>query len=228
MYNYKNLTIAIIVVLCITAVIDKKIHGCVNKTVDKKGLNDNKLHDIIHDYHSDDSIKQYYLVGDIMTILLCIFFLWICITNKSYVTIFHFAIIFVLSYGIKSIFTISTILPDPSGTCKEKHKNIPFAKNLIGDCNKLMFSGHAVSLFIILFILYNIKCDGNKEFVISSRCMTMLILYVLVTCYVIIATRNHYTIDVLVSFFVAYTLCSVYYKTMVHSRPNFLNSIYKS
>ena len=79
----------------------------------------------------------------------------------------------------------ATLLPDSSEMCKEsKH---------IGSCYDLIFSGHTTAMFLSTYVL-------RDYFKIKNLIYSILQFNNLLTSFLIIICRNHYTIDVIVSF----------------------------
>lgn len=94
---------------------------------------------------------------------------------------------------IRSIFIFVTILPKHK-TCDD---SIYTLKNLlIGHCYDKIFSGHFSSTLLGLLIL-----QSNNIISLSVSCVLGALQALL-----IIATRSHYTIDILVAFYVTWTV----------------------
>ena len=96
---------------------------------------------------------------------------------------------------LKSLTSMLTILPDPSGMCHEKHGGNEILKCMFGTCNDLMFSGHAGTVILLTMIL-----RPHIKFVNFF----LLSCFVIILCLITSITCNHYTIDVVMSYFVAY------------------------
>jgi hypothetical protein len=86
--------------------------------------------------------------------------------------------------ALRAIFFSSTLLPDSSRMCKES--------SLPGSCFDLIFSGHSTAILLATYVLRDYYKIGNIKYL-------LLQLINLITCVLIVACRNHYTIDVLVS-----------------------------
>ena len=169
-------------------------HCLANAPVEK--INEQPLHDIGHIYLPN--ISKHYLLGDAMIVILVTAFIMALALTRNAKAMQHFAIAIALLIAIKSVMSIFTVLPDPSGFCNEKHNGSPYLKVIFGDCNALMFSGHCAIAFLVAFYIH----DLYK----ISALTALTFAYVLTLCLVTVATRNHYTIDVAVAFFVAYTI----------------------
>ena len=99
-------------------------------------------------------------------------------------------ILFILSFAI-----ISTILPGHNDC--EVNPNI--LTTFIGDCYDKVFSGHTAMVLLLCLILY-------REHIIS---ITNLISINLINILLILATRSHYTIDIIVSIFITSTIFNI-------------------
>jgi hypothetical protein len=97
-------------------------------------------------------------------------------------------------YFVKVLTRSVTILPDSSMTCTDKHGP---DGSLFGSCNDLIFSSHmALAVLCAYFFVNRIVTVANTTVVLAAS--AVLAVYGML----IIATRNHYSIDVLVSIFV--------------------------
>jgi hypothetical protein len=153
-----------------------------------------KMHDLLPD------IRELYWVADAMVVMLLLFF---CVaftlfnyTNTSWYSIAASVLILL---SLKTITSHVTCLPDSSQICSTKR-----FKYVFGQCNDLMFSVHSSIVFLIVFILN----DATHLFksVIGKLAIGT---YVGTTLLIILATRNHYTIDVIMAFFVTYFVYKV-------------------
>lgn len=88
---------------------------------------------------------------------------------------------------LRALFFSSTLLPDSSRMCK--HTTLP------GSCFDLIFSGHSTAILLCTYLL-------RDHYNLSKFKFLLLQAINLITCIMIIACRNHYTIDVLVSIIV--------------------------
>lgn len=163
----------------------------IKKFVECENINDKPLFDLIHKIFGD--LKQYYMLGDVLVSLLIAFTVFVF--YKKRLDVLEFIIMLLMLTLLKCITSMVTILPDPSGMCESKHGGKKTLKAIYGTCNDLMFSGHTGTAFLIL--LYLKDHVGNFAF-------GALTLYVLILCFITVVTHNHYTIDVIMSFFVAY------------------------
>lgn len=92
-----------------------------------------------------------------------------------------------LLMALRAVFFSSTLLPDSSQMCKESA--------LPGSCFDLIFSGHSTIILLTTYIL-------RDYYNLSKAKFHLLQLVNLLTCIMIVACRNHYTVDVLVSIIV--------------------------
>jgi hypothetical protein len=94
-------------------------------------------------------------------------------------------------YFIRSILTLINILPKSS----ECNYN-PALAFINGGCYDKIFSGHTAFVYVLTLLL-------NKYKIINFA--TLIILNIL-NVSIILLTRTHYTIDIIVSFLVSYTM----------------------
>ena len=104
--------------------------------------------------------------------------------------IFDFVSFIIPIFFIRNILTMITILPK-SSDCN--HHSCAFIN---GGCYDKIFSGHTAYIFILTLLL-------NKNKIIN---FSTLILINIINVFIILTTRTHYTIDVLVSFLVCYVM----------------------
>ena len=102
-----------------------------------------------------------------------------------------------------------TILPDSSGYCEEKSFQI-----ILGRCNDLVISGHACTILTCYFFL--------SPYIKSS----ILSIYVVLNLILIVLSRNHYTIDVIFSFFVTNFIFEKWTPVSVLQKPRPVDHFY--
>jgi hypothetical protein len=92
----------------------------------------------------------------------------------------------IVIFMIRSVTTIVTILP--------KHKECKIEDKLIfvGGCHDKIFSGHFVSVFLATILYLKNKWIS----------MPILVLINIINSVSILLSRGHYTIDIIVAFFV--------------------------
>jgi ABC-type Fe3+-siderophore transport system permease subunit len=151
------------------------------------------LPDIGHTLLPD--LSRWYFLGDWILGVLCAVALAYCAWAKDWDLIVYIIAVVILGTVIKMVMTFVTVLPDPSGACHEK------AKKAIGSCNDLLPSGHMIAAFAVCIGLWPRLQSVWWKAVFGS--LTALLWFFTV------ATKNHYTIDTLVSFFVVMSLSSI-------------------
>lgn len=92
---------------------------------------------------------------------------------------------------IRAICFSVTLLPDSSQMCT--------VSTHIGSCFDLIFSGHSTVMYLCTYII-------NSHFYISRTVYTLFHLNNLITCFLIVACRNHYTIDIIISILFTYLI----------------------
>lgn len=91
-------------------------------------------------------------------------------------------------FGVKEIFGCVTILPDSSKCCETKNP-----LKIMGSCGSLIFSGHVASMLAVTYVL---------SLHIKEKWAILLYVQTVIYGIIIVLVRNHYAIDVLVSFVV--------------------------
>jgi hypothetical protein len=143
--------------------------------------NNMKLFDTIH-YITPIYFINLSPISDFMTFFLLITTCFFLYYKKS---IYSFLKCIIMCQLIKKIVGISTILPDPSGHCNEKQFQF-----ILGRCNDLVISGHACTI---------LSCYYYLDYYINTK---YVYYYVMLNMILIVISRNHYTIDVIFSYFV--------------------------
>lgn len=92
-------------------------------------------------------------------------------------------------FYLRPLLFSSTLLPDSSQMC--------LTSKSIGSCFDLIFSGHSSIMFLTTYILRDI-------FSISVVMYYMLQINNLLTSFLIVACRNHYTVDVLLAIIITH------------------------
>lgn len=121
---------------------------------------------------------------------------WICISEKHYNVAFDFIKLLGMILIIKGISFYFTLLPDSSQKCDLSN----MFKSQKG-CNDLLFSSHiTVQLLSILYILYYTRFGKGM----STNSNRLLISTIPINAYLILALRDHYSIDILYALIVTY------------------------
>lgn len=164
----------------------------IDDVVAATNLNKAALPDLGHVLLPD--LRDYHYIGN----FIAVGFIGAALTATSNTEVWkEICIVYVSLLLLKLVFDAATILPDPSGMCKKKN-------DLFGRCNDLMPSGHIGLAYVVIFALWK-HVDNRWR---AGLLAALAILY-----FVTIASRNHYTIDTLMSGFVVFTLHSVYHQT---------------
>ena len=144
-----------------------------------------RVYDICHKHLPN--YEKYEFIGNIYGTFVLLFILF------KPIILFDLLAFMIPIYFIRSILTLITVLPK-SSQC-EYNPSFAFIN---GGCYDKIFSGHAAFIFILTLIL-------NKNKIIN---LSTLILLNLINVSIILLTRTHYTIDVIVSFLVCYLMYS--------------------
>jgi hypothetical protein len=159
-----------------------------------------KIYDVFHKYLPDNShnSKMHYLTN--------IFVFFPLIFNLSIIDDYlsYMMPIFLFRY----ITTNATILPKTK-ECDDKDFTILNFFN--GHCYDKIFSGHMSSSIIISLLLY------EKKIITDIR---ILYLYNIISAYLILVTRSHYTVDILIAIYVSVT------SYMIGLNSNFIKDLF--
>jgi len=101
----------------------------------------------------------------------------------------HFVSMLIVIYLIRDITINLTILPK-NKNCKVDNK---WYKKIINGCYDKIFSGHFSFTYLLSLYYYSYGIITNVPF---------LIIWNLLNAFVILITRSHYTIDIIMAFFV--------------------------
>jgi len=154
---------------------------------EKKHNKKTKIYDIAHKYlpkckDINLSIDQ---IETFMNIFMYSPFLW----NPS--LIYDYVSYIIPIYLFRSITTMTTILPKDK-QCNDKE--FKFYNFINGHCYDKIFSGHYASVMIISLLM-------NRQGVNK----TIILFYNLISIFLILVTRGHYTIDVIIGGYIAAT-----------------------
>jgi hypothetical protein len=182
------------------------IHAGLNYTAQKSGddyyqqrITENKttpkVFDIMHKYLPH--WKNYEGLDNIMLLLTILPMIYMNDPNLYY----DFAVLLVIINMIRDITINITILPKDN-ECKFINDNELY-NALLGGCYDKIFSGHFAFVFI-LSLLY------NSYNIITN--VPLLIGWNIINSLIILLIRSHYTVDLVVSFFVCITIFNEYMK----------------
>lgn len=169
------------------------IHFCNISILSNCPKTGNSLFDVIHFFIPKELVYLGF-VSDILTIIILLFTI-----NQMFKCgkLFLFAKSLLMNMTLKLFISMLTIMPDPSGICNIK----PFAF-IMGRCNDLVISGHA-SNSLLCYYFYNQYSNQNLDFGRKKKLDNLFWYFILCNCIWIIISRNHYTTDVVFSFFVS-------------------------
>ena len=148
-----------------------------------------ELFDIFHSILPD--LHSYHFITDLIGIA-CIISLFFLSTEKLTT---EFIAKFTIIMFIRAFTTIATILPKHK-ICNE---TIGIRSLLVGGCYDKIFSGHT-SFTLLLTLLY------YREHIIN---LPLLLGINATNIFAILATRSHYTVDILLAIFVTTTIYSI-------------------
>jgi hypothetical protein len=151
-------------------------------------LNGDALPDIIHDHVGCN--KWFGILADFGVICALAFFAMAVIVTGQLKYVAYFFVYIILAHIIYTAYCISTTLPDSKGgTCSYNNTLNDIFKEM-GSCNMLNISGHLLIIGITLFLLSLMqKHQYAPLYMVVYACMF----------FVIVASRNHYTVDCLTS-----------------------------
>ena len=178
--------IFILIIIFIIVILLKTLGKKVKKHYTKDKKNE-KLPDPLQEYLPD--LRKQYMYAEYLYFFIIGLAVIFAIINYKECLGYEIVFMILIFSLVKEICSTVTILPDPSDMCEEK--------GTLGGCNDLMPSGHMSSLLIILFSCWPYMNNYWKYI------FTFLILFY---SFLIIAVRNHYTIDVVMSWFVVFTI----------------------
>jgi hypothetical protein len=184
MYN-----IIIFFALVITIISSNYISHLIGSNFYKEIPTSYKIHDLLHDILPD--INKYHYIIDIIAFIIIIPAFIYFNSDLSIEFLTKFLIIML----IRSFTIISTVLPKYE-RCDETFTLRSF---FLGGCYDKIFSGHT-SFTLLLTLMYYREDIINLPTLYVTNILNMLL---------IIATRSHYTIDVLIAFFVTLTIFNI-------------------
>jgi len=143
------------------------------------------------------NLKRYRILPEILHFiplgLLILFFIYYCFNVENKINIEEILTSFFNKHGtlfyLRPILFSSTLLPDSSEIC--------LTSKSIGSCFDLIFSGHSSIMFLSTYLL-------RDCFFISSSLYLVLQFNNLLTSFLIILSRNHYTVDVLLAIIITH------------------------
>ena len=113
-----------------------------------------------------------------------------------------FTAILIQHYLLRELTTAVTLLPPPPFCVEinsDKMSKSKVLTKIAGSCNETIFSGHTT--FMLLCLLFVLPKINNNYIKIA------IYTYALLTSFIIVAMRSHYTIDVVI----AWVICVLVY-----------------
>lgn len=162
------------------------------------------LPDLLHNILPDLSNSNYFMIDDILIALVTIYFLYIRYPDFE---IFKDWLILYCSIMFLRLITMSvTNLPKPSKKCSTDDKSL-FLRILSGGCNDLIFSGHTVCMLLLLLFI-------SESFSVIGK--LVITLFALGFSLLVISLRNHYTVDVLLSWYITISFYLIYFNKKIN------------
>lgn len=159
----------------------------------KNKKNNPKVYDIMHKYLPN--LNKYEMVNNVMLLLTLIPLIY---TNDISLY-FDFVLLILVINIIRDVTINLTILPKDKDCLLEKYSEV--YSSLAGACYDKIFSGHFAFVFLLTILFYHNSIITN---------IPLLVGWNLLNSFFIISTRLHYTIDILMSFFVTFFIYSQY------------------
>lgn len=179
----------------------------------------NVISDLVHDHFN--YTKQTWLCDALVYPCLVLTIIRILLTKcpkQRTKRLSKFITVLATLYLIRCFTIIATIMPNPDQTCMPDHRL--FANWFYGGfliltgqsktCSDEVFSGHTINVLtcIAIWVIYN---KGAIVYILSS-------LYALITLIVIITTRYHYTVDVIVGFIITLLVHIICYRREIQEK----------
>lgn len=159
----------------------------VGACVRRDNLNARPLHDAMH--HALPDLSRLHWVSDVQGVAVSVVGAIMLVAVPSQRSLWLRALwVFAAVTLLKVFVNATTIVPDPSGECEKRERGN--LRHVLGSCNDLMPSGHVVVSFALLYLSY-----GR----VPEAAWLLLCAHTAVLVFFTIASRNHYTLDVVVS-----------------------------
>lgn len=168
------------------------LHSKLASFVYRKGLSINllerpPLYDLIQD--TFPNLQAYRMIPEVTHVIPVVFLAVFTVWFKHIDCLSEFLVKHGILMFLRGTFFSVTLLPDSSGMCQ--------LSNHLGGCFDLIFSGHSTISFLCTLLL----C---KHYPLYKELKWLLHFNNLLTCFLIVVCRNHYTIDVIISLFMTY------------------------
>lgn len=155
---------------------------------------DKPIYDIVH-FNTTDYSQYNYTKNWFMILFLLPIFVNFDKVSKNF--LYELVLKFCIIVIIRSITMFSTILPRQNG-CEVKQLGL-FNMTIGGTCYDKMFSGHFALGFLITLMLF--KYGILKQ---NARNIGLFGLINIAHAIILTITRSHYTMDVIVAFFITF------------------------
>ncbi len=155
----------------------------------KKSVCQAPLKDILHSSFLNMSEYEKYI--DLIPIIPGVIVLWISQYTDHSLDLSQVMRTSALVLLLRALTSRVTILPSP--ICDKREPRA------VGGCNSCIYSGHTA--LMLIFLHYICKCYPHM--------LKWLLIYAILGSLLIITTRSHYTIDVLVSWLAVYSILKV-------------------
>jgi hypothetical protein len=150
------------------------------------------LYDVVQE--SFPNLQKYRMIPEVLHIIP----IALLLIYTTYYKNIHCLKKFLLNHGtlmlLRGISFSVTLLPDSSRMCH--------LSNHLGSCFDLLFSGHSTIMFLCSLLL-------SSHFPLSLKWKVFLFSNTIITSFLIIVCRNHYTIDVLYSILLTYLIFKI-------------------
>ena len=166
----------------------------------KRTISDRKakpLQDSLHDVIPKVS-EKIGKIKEFTTFIPFLLFLFYILREKNYRVLFDFIKLFAMILFIRSLSFYLTMLPDASKRCDPT-----IVTGINGGCGDLLFSGHTSFQILSILYLYYYSETWNKY---SHAIKIPFLSLIPINAYLILARRDHYSIDILYALIVSYSM----------------------
>ena len=155
------------------------------------------LYDSMHNIIPSISDKKT-KTKEFTTIVPFLIFLIYILREKNYRVLFDFVKLFAMILFIRSLSFYLTMLPDASKRCDPT-----IVTGINGGCGDLLFSGHTSFQLLSILYLYYYSETWNKY---PNTIKIPFLSLIPINAYLILARRDHYSIDILYALIVTYSM----------------------
>jgi hypothetical protein len=156
-----------------------------------KGYLRKPLADIIHN-NTNDYSKYSYIV-DYAALIFVLPLLKSYSNNECTAVLSRFISVFSVLVIMRSFALLVTDMPPSDPTCNPH--NLDIYNILFGHCHDKLFSGHTTFTLLCILIAYQYGYMHTSE-------LTIMLLFQIMYAFMVIITRSHYTVDVLLSYYI--------------------------